>query len=220
LQKEGLFAFFMNMVRFLRRCVFIYDTYYTYELPLNGPMQFEPAPKIQDFVFETVPTNQRLDELVAQGFDFGIHGKRARGKLDKGALMFCIFVGKEFACVHWAATTQEAMDVIFRIPYKVDFLNGDVYIGWSETTPKYKRLGLSQYLIAEKLKLFKTMGKTTVKWTVRKSNRASKGLTTKIGGRIYGEGRYLKILWWESWEEKPVIREESEPQYAKRVITR
>lgn len=209
LQKEGLFAFFVNVVRFLRRCVFIYDTYYTYELPLNGPMQFEPAPKIQDFVFEIVPTNQRLDELAAQGFDFGIHGIRARDKLDKGALMFCIFIGKELACIHWAVTTQEAMDMIFRIPYKVDFLNGEVYIGWSETSPKYKRLGLSQYLIAEKLKLFATMGKTTGKWTVVKSNRASQRLTIKIGGRVYGEGRYLNILGWKSWKEKPIVQEAS-----------
>jgi hypothetical protein len=206
LRKEGSFAFFLNAVRFLRRCVFIYDTYYTCELPLNGPIQFEPAPKIQDFVFEIVPTNNRLDELAAQGFDFGIHGIRAQDKLDKGALVFCIFIGKELACIHWAATTQEAMDMIFRIPYKVDFLNGEVYIGWSETSPKYKRLGFSQYLIAEKLKLFATMGKTTGKWTVVKSNRASQRLTIKIGGRIYGEGSYLKILWWKSWKEKPIAQ--------------
>ena len=102
--------------------------------------------------------------------------------------------------------------MIFRIPYKVDFLNSEVYIGWSETTPKYKRLGLSQYLIAEKLKLYATMGKTTVKWTVVKSNSASQGLTIKIGGRIYGEGSYLKILWCSSWKERPVIQQAGRPQ--------
>jgi len=212
LQKKGLLPFVMEGVRFLSKSVFVYKRYYTYELPLNGPMQFEPAPRIQNFVFEIVPTNQRLDELAAQGFDFGIHGIRARDKLDKGALMFCIFIGKELACIHWAATTPEAMDMIFRIPYKVDFLNGEVYIGWSETTPKYKRLGLSQYLIAEKLKLFATMGKTTGKWTVVKSNRASQRLTIKIGGRIYGEGSYLKILWWSSWKERSVIQQGGQPQ--------
>jgi hypothetical protein len=220
LQKEGLFAFFVNVVRFLRRCVFIYETYYTYELPLNGPMQFEPTPKIQDFVFEIVTTSQRLKDLAAQGCDFGINVIGAEEKLDKGALMFCILIGKELACIHWAATTLEAMDMIFRIPYKVDFLNGEVYIGWSETTPKYKRLGLSQYLIAEKLKLFATMGKTTGKWTVVKSNRASQRLTIKIGGRVYGEGRYLKILWWKSWKERLIIREESYPQSAEREALR
>ncbi len=220
MQKEGLLSFVMEGIRFLRESVFVYKWYYMCELPLNGPMQFEPTPKIQDFVFEIVPTNQRLDELAAQGFDFGIHGIRARDKLDKGALMFCIFIGKELACIHWAATTLEAMDMIFRIPYKVDFLNGGVYIGWSETTPKYKRLGLSQYLIAEKLKLFATMGKTTGKWTVVRSNRASQRLTIKIGGRIYGKGRYVKILWWSSWKERPVIQQAGQPQPTERAGVR
>jgi len=129
--------------------------------------------------------------------------------LDKGALMFCIFIGKELACIHWAATTREAMDSLIKVHYKVDLQNNEAYLGWSETTPKYRHLGLSQYLISEKLKFFTAMGKTTGKWTVVKGNRAPQRLTIKIGGRIYGEGRYLKILWWKSWKEKPVVWEAS-----------
>jgi hypothetical protein len=184
-------------------------------------MQFEPTPQIQDFVFEIVTTSQRLKDLAAQGCDFGINVIGAEEKLDKGALMFCILVGKELACIHWAATTQEAINTLInRRCYKSDFLNNGVYLGWSQTTPKYKRLGLSQYLIAEKLKLFATMGKTTGKWTVVKSNRASQRLTIKIGGRVYGEGRYLKILWWKSWKERPIIGEESYPHSAEREALR
>jgi len=128
LQKEGLLPFVMEGIRFLRRCVFVHERYYMYEMPLSGPMKFEPTPKIQNFAFEIVPTNQRLDELVARGFDFGIHGIRAREKLDKGALMFCIFIGKKLASIHWAATTQEAMNVQIKIPYKVDFSNSEAYL--------------------------------------------------------------------------------------------
>jgi hypothetical protein len=58
LQKEGLFAFSVKGVRFLRRCVFIHERYYMYELPLNEPMKFESTPKIQDFAFEIITTSQ------------------------------------------------------------------------------------------------------------------------------------------------------------------
>ena len=209
LQKEGLLPFVMEGIRFLRRCVFVHERYYMYEMPLNEPMKFEASPKIQDFFFEIVPTNQRLDELVAQGFDFGIHGIRAREKLDKGALMFCIFIGKKLASIHWAATTQEAMNVQIKIPYKVDFSNREAYLGWVETNPQYRRLGLSMYVILEKLKLLKTMGKTTGKGIVEKGNLASRKLTIKAGGKVYAEGCYLRILWWKSWKEKPVVQEAS-----------
>jgi hypothetical protein len=209
LQKEGLLSFVMEGIRFLRRCVFIHEMYYMYEMPLNEPMKFVSTPKIQDFVFEIITTGQRLDELVAQGFDFGVHGIRARDKLDKGALMFCIFVGKELASIHWAATTQEAMNVQIKIPYKVDFSNSEAYLGWVETNHQYRRLGLSTYVISEKVRLFATMGKTTGKGIVEEGNLPSQKLTIKAGGKVYAEGRYLRILWWKSWKEKPVIQEAS-----------
>jgi hypothetical protein len=220
LQKEGLLPFVVEGIHFLRRCIFVYERDYMYEMPLNEQMKFEAVPKIQNFVFEIVPTNQRLDGLVAQGFDFGIHGIRAREKLDKGALMFCIFVEKKLACVHWAATTQEAMNVQIKIPYKVDFSNSEAYLGWVETNPQYRRLGLSMYVILEKLKLLKTMGKTTGKCIAEQGNLASHKFTIKAGGRVYGEGCYLKILWWKSWKERPISREESYTQPAERAAVR
>jgi hypothetical protein len=211
LQKEGLLPLVTEVIRFLRRCVFVHERYYMYELPLNEPMKFEPTPKIQNFVFEIVPTNQRLKELAAQGFDFGIQDIRAREKLDKGALMFCAFDGNKLACIHWAAATQEAMESLIEVHVKVDFLNNEVYLGWVETNPQYRRLGLSMYVISEKVRLFATMGKTTGKGIVEKGNLPSQKITIKAGGRIYSEGRYLKILWWKSWKEKPVVSEASQP---------
>ena len=55
---------------------------------------------------------------------------------------------------------------------------------------------------------------------VEKGNLASlKGLP-KAGGRIYGEGLYLKILWWKSWKEKPIMQEASQPQLVERAGVR
>jgi hypothetical protein len=207
LQKEGLLSFVMEGIRFLRKSVFVHERYYMCESPLSEPMKFVSTPKIQDFVFEIITTGQRLEELMAHGFDFGIDSIGAEERLDKGAIMFCIFIGKELACVHWAAATQEAMNVLTKISREVDFSNNEVYLGWSHTDPKYRRLGLSTYLISEKVRLFATMGKTTGKWFVEKGNLPSQKITIKAGGRIYSEGRYLKILWWKSRKEEPIIQE-------------
>lgn len=220
MQEEGLLPLVMEGIQFLKSRVFEFKRYYLYEMALNEPMKFEPAPKIKDFVFEIVLTNQRLDELVAKGFNFGIQGIRARKKLDKGAVMFCVFIAKKLACIHWAAITREAKEMIVIVPTRVDFLNNEVYLGWSETRPEYRQLGLSEYLISEKLKLFIKMGKTTGKWTVVKSNAASNKLTVKIGARIYGEARYLNILWWKSWKEQHLVQEASEYHSAKGVGAR
>jgi hypothetical protein len=59
------------------------------------------------------------------------------------------------------------------------------------------------------MKLLTVMGKITGKWIVEKSNLAPKRPTIKVGGKIYAEGRYLKILWWRSWREKLVALGES-----------
>jgi len=213
LQKEGLLSFVMEGIRFLRKAVFVHEGYYMCELPLHEPMKFVSTPKIQDFVFEIITTRQRLEELMAHGFDFGIDIIGAEERLDKGAIMFCIFIRKELACIHWAAANREAINTLTnRRCYKSDFLNNEVYLGWSQTDPKYRRLGLSTYVISEKVRLFEAMGKTTGKWIVEKGNLPSQKITIKGGGRIYSEGRYLKILWWKSWKEKPVVSEADQPR--------
>jgi len=129
LQKEGLLSFVMEGIRFLRKAVFVHERYYMCESPLSEPMKFVSTPKIQDFVFEIITTGQRLEGLMAHGFDFGIDIIGAEERLDKGAIMFCIFIGKELACVHWAAATQEAMNVLTKISREVDFSNNEVYLG-------------------------------------------------------------------------------------------
>lgn len=218
LQKEGLLPLVTEGIRLLGRRVFVHERYYMYEVPLNEPMKFEAAPKIQGFVFEIIPTNQRLDELVAQGFDFGIQGIRAREKLDKGALMFCIFIGKELACIHWAAVNQEAANSLVNgIVYRKGFSNSEAYLGWSVTNPRYRRMGLSLYLSSEKQRLLTTMGKTTGKWIAEKSNLAMRKLTIKVGGKVYAEVRYLRILWWKSWKEKSVVSEADQPRLVERT---
>ena len=43
--------------------------------------------------------------------------------------------------------------------------------------------------------------------TVNTKNAASQNVHAKFSPRIYAKGRYLKILWWKFWTEKPLVHE-------------
>jgi len=150
--------------RFLERCVICpWKGATCARCRLNEPMKFVSPPKIQDFVFEIVTNKFNVSKTWRlRVATFGINVIGAEEKLNKVAIMFCIFIGKELACVHWAAATQEAINTLInRRCYKSDFLNNGVYLGWSPTDPKYRRLGLSTYVIFREVRFFATMGKTT-----------------------------------------------------------
>jgi hypothetical protein len=82
-------------------------------------------PKIDDFALKIVSTNEEADELEAQGLEFRSQVLNARKRLDKGAIAFCIFVGKELANVSWVAMTLEAKNSLGQPPFRVDFSNNE-----------------------------------------------------------------------------------------------
>lgn len=207
LTREGLLPFIEAAFLFPLRLLANYENLYIYELPLTEQRAEGLAPAANNFKFETISTGQQLRELTARGFDIGIHFVSAEERLNKGAVMFCVFVGKELAHIRWVAATAEAKDSIVEIPCRVDFSNGEVYLGWSETVPRYRRKGLLVYTYFEIAKYLRKDGRTKVRAIVEKSNTASRNAHAKLGGRICVEGRYLRLLWWKFWREKPFISE-------------
>ena len=205
LHREGFIALIKRGSRFLRGCLFARVAFDVYLVPLTQPTPAEFTPQIPGLFCETILTSEQLDDLLSRGFDLGVHVIGARERLDKGALMFCAFVGSEFAGIHWAATTTEAMGSINEIPFSVAFSNNEAFLGWSEIDPKYRRLGLFTYMYSEKRRVLLGLGKTTGRCFPEKHNLASRMATISVGGTLCGEGRYLKILWWKSWRERPTV---------------
>ena len=206
-QTEGLLSLMRRGYSQVARCFFKYDTYHLYVEYYRENMKFNEAdwmPKIRDFTFKRVRTNHEADELEAQGFEFRSYFDNARERLDKGAIASCVFVGGELAHIGWIATTQEAKDSLGEQPYRVDFSNNEACGETIWTNPRYRRMGFSRYGFMKKVEFMVDNGILVNRYAIGKRNIPSRKFANNLDASIYGEGRYLRILCWKSWKEKPV----------------
>ena len=94
-QDEGLISLVRRGFPFLAGQFFRFETYYLYEYAMEDIRKLNEAdfmPKIHDFTFKMVSTNQEADELEANGLEFRSYVINARERLDKGAIAFCVFI--------------------------------------------------------------------------------------------------------------------------------
>ena len=208
LQTEGLIPLVRRGFRFLGRCSFIYGSYYVYETDiqeqLRNSTEADFLPRIEEFTFKIISTNQEADELEAQGFEFRSQSFYSYKALDKGAAALCVFVERELASIGWVAMTQEAKNSLGEPPYNVDFLNNEVCHPDSWTNPKYRGRGLAPYITFKATQFEDERGKVYRRSVTRKDNITSNRAYAKLGHNIHAEARFLKILWWEWWKERPL----------------
>jgi hypothetical protein len=207
LQTEGVIALVRWGFAFLGRRLLQYGTYYLYEYATETVQKLNEAdymPGIDNFTLEIVSTNQEADELEAGGLEFRSHVINGRERLDKGAIAFCVFVDKELASIGWAATTEEARLANGELPIKANFANNEsVDTGWW-TNPKFRRNGLGLYVGYKRSQFLSKIGTVVQRSAIRKGNIVSQRAFAKRAPTMYGEGRYLRILWWKWWKEKPL----------------
>jgi len=204
---EGFLALARRASAHAAGWLFRYETYYLYEANSSTYRRRSDhgfVPKVDGLSFRVVFTDEEADEVEAQGFHFRKYVVDTKGKLDKGAIAFCVFVGHELANIGWLCTTQRARDGLKEPPATVDFSNGEAWAGGAWTAPRYRRMGLHTYSGLKRDEWWFQKGIVRSKWAVARSNAASLGADIKTGNLRYGEGRYLKILWWKSWREKPL----------------
>jgi len=212
-ETEGIVALLRHASSFVIGHFFQYQTYYVLERALENVRKLNEAdfrPKIDHFDLKIVSTNQEADELEAYGLEFRSQIVKARKRLDKGAVAFCIFVGRELASIGWVAMTQKAKDSLNEPPYKVDFLNNEACATAVWTNPEYRRMGLHEYGVFKRHRFMLDHGVRTSRIIIAKWNIAFHTGSAKAGSQAYAEGRYLRILWWKSWRERPLSVEEQE----------
>jgi len=161
-------------------------------------------PKIDGFTLKIVSTNEEADELEKEGLEFRSQVRSARQNLDKGAIAFCLFVGQELAHRRWIAISNEVKDTIGEPPYRIDFSNNEFSNGGTWTNPKYRGMGLSTYADFHMYQFMKERGKTIHRATIARGNTAAQKAYGKFTPKMCAEARYLRILWWKSWKEKPL----------------
>ncbi len=209
LETEGFVPLVKRGLSFIAGHFFKYETYYLYESDgstYRRRSDTDFVPKVDGLSFRVIHTNEEADELEAQGFQFREHAGDARSKLNNGAIAFCVFVGHDLGNIGWLCTTQQARDSLNEPPPEVDFSNGEAWAGGAWTNPKYRRMGLHTYCGLKRDEWWLQKGIVKSKWAVAKTNVASLTAESKTGAVRYGEGRLIKVLWWKSWKEKPLMQ--------------
>ncbi len=210
---EGLLSLLRRGLRLLAYRLFECREYWLYVNPgPQGPRLNEAdfMPRIDDFTFRIVTSNREADEAEAQGLEFRSQVPKAAEKLDKGAVAFCIFVGTELAHIVWFAMNREAKDAFDELPYEIDFSKGEVCTTAAWTHPRYRGKGLNRYSHFRRGQFKAERGIVATKSAVAKSNIAIQRSYAGLMPKKYAEGRYLKVLWWKWWREKPLAAQYQE----------
>jgi hypothetical protein len=208
---EGLLQLVRRGVAFLLWRVFEYRRYYLYADPIDHLRDLSEAdflPRIDGFTVKVVSSNEEADELEASGLQFRAQFPTARRSLDSGAVAFCLFVGDTLAHIGWAAFTREGQKSIGEPPYVVDFSNREACSGGSWTHPEYRRLRLRRYSRFMMLRHLLDRGIRTKRAVIARGNIPPQQGRHEYPRGPQGEGRYLRVLWWKSWKERPLSPQE------------
>ena len=205
---DGAAALFRRGLAFILSSFFEYRAYWLYEYALENLRDVNEAdfaPRVNHAKLKIVGANDEADRLEAEGFEFRSQIPNATTMLESGAIAFCIFVGHELANIGWIALSQRAMDSLPDPPLKVDFANNEACGGAIWTSPRYRRNGFRLYNRYKRFEFLLEKGFMVNRSAIAKRNVvAQSGYRKFPPTRTYGEGRYLRVLWWKSWRERPL----------------
>jgi len=210
---EGPGALLRRGLAFALGQVFRYERYCLCAHFLDGERGTDApvlAPGISDLKHMIVFGNEEADRLEAEGYEFRSCALNGRERLEKGAAALCVFAGHELVNIVWIAMSQEARRSLGEPPYEVDFSKHEVAVGGGWTNPRYRRMGLRVYGHAVGSQFLQANGVLTSRYAIARRNTTALSSTARVGVHVYGEGRYLRILWWESWKERPLALESAE----------
>ncbi len=206
-QTEGLTSMLRQAFAFVEHCLFEHGSYWLYAEPTDAMAAANEAdflPPVDGFRFEIVASNQRADELEADGLEFRSRVPNGRERLDSGVVAFCAFAGHELAGTSWVAMSRQAKDTLPERPYEVDFSKGEACGGDAWTNPKYRQMGVSVYRTLRIHRFLRERGVVVRRNASRKGSVWQQKLAVRFNRTRYAEGRYLRILWWKRWTERPL----------------
>ena len=192
---QGLAAFFRRVSALVTANERL--DYYLYECRPSKRNEAEFRPKIPDFALKRLSSVKELDELIAGGYDLSAEPPLTRLGLEKGAVAFLLFVGRELASRELVATNAEARAAIEdKYPYKVNFNNQEACASGAWTNPKFRQQGLHTYVF---YKAYDYLRENNIKivWSIIwVDNIAAQKAHQRFAPDIkkVARGRYRKIL--------------------------
>jgi len=206
-QREGVASLLRRARGFLTYCLFEHRVYYLYEHSTDSVLEVNEAdvlPAIRNLTFHVVSSNEAADRLEVTGLELRSYMGNAREALDKGAVARCTFVDEELAHIGWVVMSEEACGAFAEPPCKVNFGNGEAMRAGVWTNPKYRGLGLHRWNTFKRMQFMRDRGIAISRGAIAKQNLVAQKAHRLYGPAPYAEGRYLRILWWKSWRERPL----------------
>lgn len=184
LREEGFLSF-------LKQSFFTYTAYFIFENTLAGSIF---ACKADNLTLKLISALEELEQLLLEGFTFSSYHmsiQQCKQRLNKGAILFCAFVGKELAHGSWVATSRKACSDFHPFPMDCEHT---AYIGGTMTIPKYRRKGINVYVHSEVFRYLKEKGLSRAMLAIDKNNIAAQDSQNRLGSRIWGRGYDLRLL--------------------------
>jgi len=208
-REGGVLLLFRRGLGLLRYLLFEHRAYSFYSIVLERDQIPEHAvkPAIENVSHRIVSSSKEADLLEEEGFEFSSRVPDARRRLDAGAIATCVFVGHELGNIVWVATSQQARDSLPDPPFRIDLSGGECLSGDAWTNPKFRRAGLLTYGDIKRRQFLVSQGIRVSSWAIDRRNIPPQRFVERLDPRIRSEGRYLRILWWSSWKERPLPSE-------------
>jgi len=205
-REGGVLLLLRRGLGLLRYLLFQHRAYYFYSIVLEPEQIPKHAvePPIGNVSYRIVSSSKEADILEEEGFEFSSRVPDARRRLDAGAIATCVFVGHELGNIVWVATSQQARDSLPEPPFKIDWSGRECLSSDGWTNPKFRRSGLLTYGDIKRRQFQVSEGIRVSSWAIARGNIPPQSFAEKLDPRIRAEGRYLRILWWRSWRERPL----------------
>jgi hypothetical protein len=199
IKERGFRSFIRYLAHLLQRMLFMYDnSYYIYETPHS----YNPAVsrKVEDIVgnlaTRAITSPDELDSILSAGYDISANeltAQQCRTRLARGAIMFCSFVDKELASSLWIATNDNGSRGFRLFPAPLDYGTA-VFVGGGFTPLKYRGKGLYNHAVNEASRYFGENGVSIFMSENEKKNKSSQRTLRRMGTRLVGEGRHIRLL--------------------------
>ena len=198
LRDHGMEKFIKRFFIFLSQNIFTFRTYNFYKKSLNNSEKVDLELKGRDPALIIIHLSSELDNLIQDGFNFGPYQDvyDIRKLLNEGAILFCVFFGKNWAHTSWASIDNgSSIDPFFG---KSQHQN-EGYIGTCSTNPDCRGLGLYPYVLSKICEFFEIRGKTSALISTAKNNAPSITGISKAGFYIYSDGYNLNVAGCKFW---------------------
>lgn len=198
-KEKGLRNFIVYLAHYLHRMLFMYDnSWYIYETPYS----YNPAisRKVENIVgnltTRAITSPDELDSILSGGCDISANeltAQQCRERLARGAIMFCSFKDNELASSLWIARNDSGSRGFRLFPAPFDH-GSTVFVGGGFTVIKYRGKGLYNHAVNEASRYFGENGVSLFVSEHHKKNKSSQRTLHKMGTRLVGEGRHIRIL--------------------------